>query len=118
MPSQGGFPGSQLKLTGIPINEIGKPVRKQVMPSLEQTINKTFGDLGLSRMEPELQRAYFNNIRDSYHKQIKQYMLGADPTFSLRAKEQMQLDAAIAEAIGRQTEANMQGPMPEWRGSK
>ncbi len=141
MPSQGGIPGSQLKLTqeewdrmhqyiregiwvdqkdftGKPIKENGKPVRKQVMPSLEQTINKTFGDLGLSRMEPELQRAYFNTIRDNYHKQIKQYMLGADPTFSLRAKEQMQLDAAKAEAIGRQTEANMQGPMPEWRGSK
>lgn len=133
LPNHGDIAGSQLKLTqeewdrmhqyiregiwvdqldfrGQPIKENGKPVRKLVVPSLEDQLMRTFRDLKLNKLEPEHQRAFFLHIRDKHSKTIKDYMIAKDPTFSMRAQQQIKADAEKAAALYQQSKQNMQGP--------
>lgn len=133
LPNHGKIAGSQLKLTqdewdrmhqyiregiyvdqldfrGRPIKENGKPVRKLVVPSLEDQLTRTFRDLKLNKLEPEHQRAFFLHIRDKHSKVIKDYMIAKDPTFSVRAQQQIKADAERAAALYQQSKQNMLGP--------
>lgn len=133
LPNHGKIAGSQLKLTqdewdrmhqyiregiyidqldfrGRPIKENGKPVRKLVVPSLEDQLMRTFRDLKLNKLEPEHQRAFFLHIRDKHSKIIKDYMIAKDPTFSARALKQIQADAEKAAALYQQSKQNMLNP--------